>query len=144
MRAITPRRAAAALVLAAAAFALTGCRTGVVTHVVDGDTLDVADTRVRVVGIDTPERGQCGFNEAKNRVSQLVAGKQVSVIDVGQGTDRYGRALGYIQIGSVDVGRTLIAEGLAIARYDSRDGYPAHPREADYRALDAQQVSICK
>ena len=40
-----------------ALFALTGCRAGIVTHVVDGDTVDVDGIRVRVIGIDTPERG---------------------------------------------------------------------------------------
>ncbi|MBW3619999.1 MAG: hypothetical protein KY461_07125, partial [Actinobacteria bacterium] len=40
-----------------------------VTYVVDGDTLDVRSSdgvveRVRIIGIDTPERGDCGFGDA--------------------------------------------------------------------------------
>jgi len=31
-----------------------------------------------------------------------------------------------------------------VARYDSLDGYPNHPRQADYRALEAQARNICK
>ena len=55
-----------------------------------------------------------------------------------ENTDRYGRLLRYLDSPSgQDLGRELIAAGLAIARYDSRDGYGAHPREADYVALDA-------
>jgi len=39
-----------------------------VTNVVDGDTIDVSDGedtfRIRLIGVDTPERGECYFNEA--------------------------------------------------------------------------------
>ena len=39
--------------------------TGVVTHDVDGDTIDVEGVgRIRVIGIDTPERGACGYDSA--------------------------------------------------------------------------------
>lgn len=139
------RRTALALLFGALALLASGCRIGVVNYVVDGDTVDVDGVRVRIVGIDTPERGQCGYAEAKNRVAQLVLNQQVTVVDVGQGKDRYGRELGYIdRRDGLDVGRTLIAEGLAVARYDSLDGYPKHPRQDDYRALDRQQKSICK
>jgi len=38
----------------------------------------------------------------------------------------------------VDVGGALIKAGLADARYDSRDGYPRHPKQARYRAWDVR------
>ena len=50
--------------------------------------------------------------------------------------DRYGRLLRYVDAGAADTGREMIGGGLAVARYDSRDGYGRHPREADYVALD--------
>ena len=50
--------------------------------------------------------------------------------------DRYGRLLRYVDAGATDTGREMIGGGLAVARYDSRDGYGRHPREADYVALD--------
>ena len=51
--------------------------------------------------------------------------------------DRYGRLIRYLDVDGRDVGLTLIEEGLAIARYDSRDGYGWHEREAEYVAADA-------
>src|SRR5688572_24106226 len=49
--------------------------SGVVTRVVDGDTLDVRGSgsriRVRVLGIDTPERGECYFGPASARARSL-------------------------------------------------------------------------
>ena len=49
--------------------------------------------------------------------------------------DQYGRILRYVDTTQgVDVGLSLVTAGLAVARYDSTDGYPAHPRETDYHA----------
>ena len=41
-----------------------------------------------------------------------------------------------------DAGLTLIRQGLAIARYDSRDGYGYHPREPAYIAADSATATI--
>ena len=42
------------------------CFEGTVNYVVDGDTLDVDGTRIRLVFVNAPERGQPGYSEAKN------------------------------------------------------------------------------
>jgi endonuclease YncB( thermonuclease family) len=143
--------------------ALTGCSslppidsatptpvvTGSVTYVVDGDTLDArlaagSEERVRLAGIDTPERGECGYSEARTRLAELVDGRQVLLVQSGSDDrDRYDRLIRYVDVGSTDAGRVLLAEGLAVARYDSRDGYGAHPREADYIAVDAASEQGC-
>lgn len=131
--------------VAALALVAGGCRSGVVTYVVDGDTLDVDRVRVRVLGIDTPERGQCGYAEAKARLRALVGGRRVTVVPAkGPARDRYGRELGYVDRNGLDAGRVLIAEGLAHARYDSLDGYGYHPRQNDYRRLDAATRNRCE
>ena len=77
-------------------------------------------------------------------MAELVEERTVAVVGVpGQTLDRYRRLLGYIEVDGVDVGAILIEEGLAIARYDSRDGYPAHPREDEYHRLDAASPDRC-
>ena len=135
----------AALLLAGLALVAPACRSGIVTYVVDGDTIDVDGRRVRFVGIDTPERGQCGYKEAKARVAQLVSRKRVDIVSgPGNTVDRYDRVLGYVQLRGFDIGKVLLAEGLARARYDSLDGYPFHQRQADYRATDARTRNLCE
>ena len=116
-----------------------------VTDVVDGDTVDLSTgVRVRIIGIDTPEVGTCGAPEATARMEALVLGQAVSTPGGARdGQDRYGRSLRYVDVNGVDAGRTLIGEGLAVARYDSRDGYGGHPREADYVAADAAIGNFC-
>ena len=121
-----------------------GAQTGIVTNVVDGDTLDVGGVgRIRVIGIDTPERGACGFESATQAMSVLVLGRAVSLVaGATQDADRYGRLLRYVDLGSQDTGLSLIEDGWAIARYDSRDGYGGHPREDAYVRADADSQDL--
>ncbi|GAA1803251.1 thermonuclease family protein [Nesterenkonia flava] len=112
--------------------------TAVVTRVIDGDTLELADgERVRLLGIDSPERGECHFDTASARMSELVLGQSVTLTRAGEDRDRYDRLLRYVDVDGTDAGLTLIQEGLAISRYDSRDGYGYHPRQPDYVDADA-------
>lgn len=123
--------------------------TWTVTYIVDGDTLDVigpgrTEERIRVIGIDTPERGECGFGEAADALAGLVLGREVELVPGAvDDRDRYGRLLRYVDVEGTDAGLVLIEEGLAIARYDSRDGYGRHPREDRYVARDAVSDQIC-
>ena len=41
---------------------------GIVNHIVDGDTLDINDHRIRLALVNTPERGQEGYMKAKKLV----------------------------------------------------------------------------
>ena len=112
-------------------------RTYLVTRIVDGDTLELGNGEtVRLVGIDTPEVGQCGYDAASVALARLAAGKQVRLGRSDEDRDHYGRLLRYVDVGSTDAGLRLIRSGLAIARYDSRDGYGFHPREPRYVAAD--------
>ena len=119
--------------------------TYTVTHIVDGDTLDVTPSdgsppvRVRMVGIDAPEYGTCEADAATLTLAGLVQDRQVVLTPGGDGedTDRHGRSLRYVDLDGIDAGLRLIEDGVAIARYDSRDGYGAHTREATYVAADA-------
>jgi endonuclease YncB( thermonuclease family) len=108
-----------------------------VVHVVDGDTLDLGNgRRVRLAGIDAPEVGQCGYKRARKTLSRLVLGKRVALGASDEEQDQYGRLLKYVDVGKTDAGLRLIKDGLAIARYDSRDGYGYHPREPKYIKAD--------
>jgi endonuclease YncB( thermonuclease family) len=118
-------------------------RTYLVTRVVDGDTLELGNGEtVRLVGIDTPEVGQCGYDRATAALARLVSGHQVELGRSDEDRDRYGRLLRYVDVGDVDAGLRLIKNGLAIARYDSRDGYGFHPRQPRYVAADTATANL--
>ena len=112
----------AALVAVAAHGAPTGAFTlrGTVTHVVDGDTVDVSlgdgrAERVRLIGIDTPEVGQCGFARASRYARAVALGRRAVLVgDPTQATrDRYGRLLAYVWVGGRDLGYQQLARGFA-------------------------------
>ncbi|WP_353082685.1 thermonuclease family protein [Tessaracoccus lapidicaptus] len=106
--------------------------------VVDGDTVETSLGTVRLIGIDSPELGECGHDEASMAIGRVVSVGEVVTLELPEGQndrDSYGRLLRYVITESgADLGRMQVEAGNAIARYDSTDGYPAHPRQADYRA----------
>ncbi|MCA0253337.1 MAG: thermonuclease family protein [Actinobacteria bacterium] len=106
--------------------------------VVDGDTITTTAGTVRLIGIDTPERGQCGHGGASAAIGRLLSRDDPVTLELPAGEndqDRHGRLLRYVTTpAGVDLGLMQLESGNAVARYDSTDGYPAHPREADYHA----------
>jgi len=88
---------------------------GKVTYVVDGDTLDINGIRIRLSLVDTPERGQEGYQEAKNFVIDLCLKKEAQVdIDDGQRRgDRYGREIGIVYCDGINLNAELINNNLA-------------------------------
>jgi len=89
--------------------------SGNVTHVADGDTLDINGIRIRLSLVNTPERGQDGFKQAKVFVSSLCLGKKGELdIDNGQRRgDRYGREIGVVYCDGVNVNEKLMDNRLA-------------------------------
>ncbi len=118
-----------------------------VVSMIDGDTFDVERNgtreRVRMIGIDAPEREQCGYAEASAALRDAIGGRSVTLVS-GAETDRdtYGRLLRYVEVDGFDVGLDLIEQGLAAARYDSRTNQP-HDREAAYWAADDASADLC-
>lgn len=85
-----------------------------VKRVIDGDTVEI-DTgeRVRLLGIDTPERGQVYYSEAKTRLKKLVENRFVALESDQTNKDKYGRLLRYIFLDSRLVNQILLEEGYA-------------------------------
>lgn len=91
-----------------------------VVHIVDGDTVRVKrkgkEIAVRIIGIDTPEIGRCGYNEATDSLERMIPAKaKIRLVrDTTQpNRDRYKRLLRYVHRGKTDVGRRQIALGWA-------------------------------
>jgi endonuclease YncB( thermonuclease family) len=98
-------------------------QAGRIVKVVDGDTVDVrlrngTVKRVRLIGINTPERGRCGFTPATNRMKRMAPrGTRVTLVsDPSQDMrDRYGRLLRYVvrRHDTRDLNRAQVAQGMA-------------------------------
>ena len=93
-----------------------------VKRVVDGDSFDLADgRRIRLLGIDAPDRGRCLYQEARSRLSQLVANKKVRLTDVV--IDDYGRILANVFVGKTLTNQVMVEEALAKFSYVSSPQY---------------------
>ncbi len=91
-------------------------------HVVDADTLDIAGVRIRLHGIDAPERDQsctrtgfawpCG-RQATEALASLVSGRELRCEP--RDRDRYQRVVAVCWTGDLDVNRWLVDQGWALA-----------------------------
>jgi len=105
------------LVLAAGSTAASpNTLTGRVVGVADGDTITILDAdkaqhKIRLAGIDAPEKRQAYSEKAKKALCSKVFGKQVDVTYSGK--DRYGRIVGNVRINGRWINKELVAEGWA-------------------------------
>lgn len=116
-------RLALLLVLLLSFHGLAGARpaqqyqSGVVTRVVDGDTLWVRTPaagkplKVRIAGIDAPEICQAGGRDAREALRQRVLGQTVSISY--QRRDDYGRVLAIVTWQGQDIGQWMVSRGQA-------------------------------
>lgn len=91
---------------------------GVVFSVHDGDTVSMVDDynvrhTIRLIGVDAPELAQRFGRESKSFVAGKVCHQRVQVIS--SGNDMYGRNLGEIMIGQVNLNEELVKQGWAVA-----------------------------
>jgi len=85
-----------------------------VTNVVDGDTLDLENFgRIRLSGINTPETGECYYQEAKDKLEELVLGKEVYLEKDKTDLDKYGRRLRYVYLNDIMINKYLVENGFA-------------------------------
>jgi micrococcal nuclease len=132
---------------------------GVVTHIVDGDTIDVrvggTEERVRLIGVDTPETVapdrpvQCYGAEASAFVSSLIPeGTAVRLARDAVARDRYGRLLAYVYRAEDDllVNLALVENGYAdaVTYGDNEALYPQLvAAEAEARAGGRGLWGVC-
>lgn len=86
-----------------------------VKYVIDGDTIVLENGRkVRYLGINSPEKGQPFYQEAKTSNEQMVLNKVMRLeFDVEQ-SDRYGRLLAYVYYGNTMINAEQVKKGLAV------------------------------
>lgn len=85
-----------------------------VTRVIDGDTIVInTGEKVRLSGINTPEKKECYYEEAKNKLSDLVYGKKIYLERDYSNKGKYGRLLRYVHMNGKDINFILVREGYA-------------------------------
>ncbi len=107
-----------------------------VVKIIDGDTFDATDGnitfRVRIAGMDAPEKGSPFSKLAIVELAKHIEGKEIEIQTVGRGIDRYNRILGQVIVDRQDVGIELITMGLATYYRPRCVDYPANKKAYDY------------
>lgn len=124
----------------------------VVSHVVDGDTFYCRDDRkVRLIGMDSPERRQTFGPVARQAlIAMLPSGNAVRLERDVVPTDQYGRTLAYVWIGSSMVNEAMVRDGWAVlytvppnVKYAERLGRAQKEARARGTGLWAQRGFDC-
>jgi len=131
---------AAVMFVTSATISLSDDMTGQAS-IIDGDTLEIHDNRIRLWGVDAPESDQlcrgedslqyrCGA-KAANELDAFIAKRPVSCIPIS--LDQYGRTVATCSVGGLDLGEWLVRNGLALdwPQY-SRGRYDDVQREAEH------------
>jgi micrococcal nuclease len=111
-----------------------------VLRVIDGDTFELTGgDRVRMLTIDTPERGQPLYDSARTVLEGQVMGRPVDLQFAGPRRDRYGRLLAYVYVDTLLVNALLVRQGLAyVYLFDDTDMSRPEVEEL----MQAQKIAI--
>ena len=102
--------------------------TGKVVGISDGDTFKLLEsgnktTRVRLYGVDAPEKGQEYVTQAKEKLSELIFSKAVEVVE--KDTDRYGRIVGIVYADGKNINEEMLRSGYVwhYTQYDKNEAW---------------------
>lgn len=115
-----------------------------VDRVIDGDTIVSGNESIRLLGINTPERGEFLYEEAKTFLESLVLNETVRLEFVGERKDKYKRTLAYIFLGAENVNVKMVENGFAnYYFYNGRDKHSNSLEDAWKVCLD-NEVNLCE
>lgn len=134
--------------LLAPALGLGAELSGRVVRVVDGDTLVLliagpgeqkTQEKIRLAGIDAPEKGQPYGQRSKEHLSDQVFGRDVTVDWLKR--DRYGRIVGKVLVGGTDADLEQVRAGFAWHYKKYASEQTAEDRAAYARAEDEARAA---
>jgi len=115
-----------------------------VDRIIDGDTIESNKTSIRLLGINTPERGELYYEEAKEFLEQEILNKTVNLKYGKERYDKYQRVLAYIFLDNTNINLKIVENGLANTYFPSgKDKYYNQFIEAWDDCIDSQ-VNLCE
>ena len=114
----------------------------VVVRVLDGDTMELrGGDKVRLLGIDTPEKGEPLHDEATRLLQRLALDRPATLEYSNQRRDRYGRLLGYVFVDTLFVNRMIVDSGYAYVYLFDDNELRSEPVR---KLLEAQRSAIAR
>lgn len=121
------------------AWQLTGdvtIREVLVTKVIDGDTFIIeGGEHVRMLGMDTDEKGYPCYEEAKVALEEMILNKRIILEADREDKDQYGRLLRWVWLNDTLANFEMVKNGLAVARFDGDIKYRSEIVAAEHDAI---------
>ncbi|MDP3966626.1 MAG: thermonuclease family protein [archaeon] len=121
-----------------------GAEYGFVERVIDGDTLVINGTSVRLLGINSPEKGDFGSSLALEFLSNKTLGKEVKLVYGKEKYDLYKRKLAYVFVGIENVNLESVKNGYSNFYFPSgKDKYYSKFKGA-WESCLVENVNLCE
>lgn len=107
------------------------------TRTIDGDTIETTLGKIRLLGINTPEKKQAYYEEAKNFLKQY-EGKEIEIERTAEDKDKYGRLLRYAFYNGKFLNAEILRNGLANFYVYTEDKYTETLKKAEEEAQEQE------
>ena len=120
-------------------------RTSVfIERIIDGDTIESDIGNIRLLGINTPERGEKYYNEARDFLKKKIENKTVELEFTGETHDKYRRILAYVFLENKNINIELVENGFAnYYFYGGKDRYSNLLEEAWNKCIN-NKINLCE
>jgi len=120
-------------------------RTSVfIERIIDGDTIESDIGNIRLLGINTPERGEKYYNEARDFLKKKIENKTVELEFTGETHDKYRRVLAYVFLENKNINIELVENGFAnYYFYGGKDRYSNLLEEAWNKCIN-NKINLCE
>jgi|SRR3989344_7568193 len=120
-------------------------RTSVfIERIIDGDTIESDIGNIRLLGINTPERGEKYYNEARDFLKKKIENKTVELEFTGETHDKYRRILAYVFLENKNINTELVENGFAnYYFYGGKDRYSNLLEEAWNKCIN-NKINLCE
>lgn len=118
--------------------------SAIVERIIDGDTIEAGNKTIRLLGINTPERGEKYYEEAKDFLGTQILNKTI-ILEYGkEREDKYHRTLAYVFLGKENINKKIIDTGFANYYFPSgRDKYYPEFKEAWEKCIRSNK-NLCE
>jgi len=120
-------------------------KENVIIHkIIDGDTIKINETSIRLLGINTPEKGEMYYEEAKEFLQNLILNQTVELEYGKERYDKYNRILAYVFFNNKNINIKIVEDGFANYYFPSgKDKYYFEFKEAWKNCIQSNK-NLCE
>jgi len=117
---------------------------GIAKRVIDGDTIEVGNYSIRLLGINSPEKGELGYDKAKQFLIDRVLNKEIKLVFGKNKFDLYHRKLAYVFLENKNINLESVENGYSGFYFpEGKDSYYKQFSNAWKNCLD-KSINLCE